>query len=69
MLGGFNDLTGLVEKIAAEEEARLIEIRRDIHAHPETAFEEVRTSATVARELAGPALSGRLPVGGRGRRC
>lgn len=51
MSGGFNDLAGLVEKIAADEGPRLIEIRRDIHAHPETAFEEVRTSATVAREL------------------
>jgi hippurate hydrolase len=29
----------------------LIAIRRDIHAHPETAFEEVRTAALVAREL------------------
>ena len=51
MRDGFNDLAGLVEKIAAEEGPRLIEIRRDIHAHPETAFEEVRTSAAISREL------------------
>ena len=25
--------------------------RRDIHAHPETAFEEVRTAALVAEQL------------------
>ena len=29
----------------------LTAIRRDIHAHPEIGFEEVRTSALVAREL------------------
>lgn len=66
MLGGFNDLTGLVEKIAAEEEPRLIEIRRDIHAHPETAFEEVRTSATVARELARLGIAHQTGIGRTG---
>ncbi len=30
---------------------RMTEIRRDIHAHPEIGFEEVRTSGLVAREL------------------
>ncbi|SFI87471.1 hippurate hydrolase [Bosea sp. OK403] len=34
-------------------EADLIAIRRDIHAHPEIAFEEVRTAALVARALRG----------------
>src|SRR5271169_494187 len=29
----------------------LVAIRRDIHKHPETRFEEVRTSALVARKL------------------
>jgi hippurate hydrolase len=33
------------------DEAHLIAIRRDIHAHPETAYEEVRTAALVAAEL------------------
>jgi metal-dependent amidase/aminoacylase/carboxypeptidase family protein len=31
----------------------LIEIRRDIHKHPETRFEEVRTAGLVARKLRG----------------
>ena len=38
------DLTGRIEH-------RLIEIRRDIHAHPELGFEEVRTAGIVTREL------------------
>src|SRR5690606_5138746 len=32
-------------------EAELTAIRRDIHAHPETRFEEVRTAALVAGKL------------------
>jgi amidohydrolase len=34
-------------------EAELIEIRRDIHAHPEIGFEETRTAALVAEKLRG----------------
>ncbi len=33
-------------------EAELTAIRRDIHRHPETAFEEVRTADIVAEKLA-----------------
>ena len=62
----FNDLAGMVERTAKIEEPRLIEIRRDIHAHPETAFEEVRTSATVARELARLGIAHRTNIGRTG---
>ncbi|MBA2566099.1 MAG: amidohydrolase [Gemmatimonadetes bacterium] len=37
--------------VAAEEE-RLVRTRRDLHAHPELGFEEVRTSAIVRERLA-----------------
>ena len=47
-----NDPQAAIHALTAEIEAGLIEIRRDIHAHPELAFEEVRTAGVVARELA-----------------
>ncbi len=40
----------LLEAIKAYE-AELIAIRRDIHRHPETAFEETRTARIVADKL------------------
>ncbi len=40
-------ITGAVD--AAEEE--LVELRRDVHAHPELAWEEYRTTALVAKRL------------------
>jgi amidohydrolase len=46
-----NDPTTAIRDLAAAIEAELIAIRRDIHAHPELAFEEVRTAGIVAREL------------------
>ncbi len=47
-----NDPQSTIAAITARIEAGLIEIRRDIHAHPELAFEEVRTAGVVAAELA-----------------
>ncbi|MCW3477314.1 M20 metallopeptidase family protein [Limobrevibacterium gyesilva] len=47
-----NDPQTAIRAITARIEPELIEIRRDIHAHPELAFEEVRTAGVVARELA-----------------
>ncbi len=46
-----NDSTAAIRDLAAAIEAELIAIRRDIHAHPELAFQEVRTAGVVAREL------------------
>lgn len=44
----------------------LAAIRRDIHAHPETGFEEVRTAALVAERLRGWGLDVTEGVGGTG---
>jgi amidohydrolase len=44
----------------------LIAIRRDIHAHPELAFEETRTAGIVAAELARLAIPHRTGVGRTG---
>jgi amidohydrolase len=46
-----NDPTTAIRDATQRIEQSLIEIRRDIHAHPELAFEEVRTAGVVAREL------------------
>ena len=42
-----SELSAAVDSIATE----LIEIRRDLHAHPELAWQEVRTTAIVAERL------------------
>jgi amidohydrolase len=45
---------------------RLVALRRDIHAHPELAFEETRTAGIVAAELARLAIPHRTQVGRTG---
>ena len=54
------------ETIAVEIEPALVAIRRDLHAHPELAHEEIRTSSVVARELARLGVAHRTQVGGTG---
>ncbi|WP_019994673.1 M20 metallopeptidase family protein [Aureimonas ureilytica] len=61
-----NHIGPRIEAIAGEIEPALIDIRRDLHAHPELAHEEVRTSGVVARELARIGVPHRTQIGGTG---
>ncbi|WP_427025013.1 M20 metallopeptidase family protein [Aureimonas ureilytica] len=61
-----NHIGPRIEAIAGEIEPALIDIRRDLHAHPELAHEEVRTSGVVARELARIGVPHRTKIGGTG---
>ncbi len=55
-----------MEPLTPEEERELIETRRDLHAHPETAFEEKRTARVVAERLESLGLSPRTGIAGTG---
>jgi amidohydrolase len=61
-----NDPTTAVRDAAQRIEPALIEIRRDIHAHPELGFEEVRTAGVVARELDRLGIAHRTGIGKTG---
>ncbi len=61
-----NDVGGAIDAAVRLEEARLIEVRRDIHAHPELAFQETRTAGVVAGELARLGVPFRSGVGRTG---
>ncbi len=61
-----NDPETLIREATAALEPRLVGIRRDIHAHPELAFEETRTAGIVAAELARLGIPHRTGVGGTG---
>jgi len=61
-----NDPESRIRAATAALEPRLVEIRRDIHAHPELAFEEVRTAGIVAAELARMGIPHRTGVGRTG---
>ena len=58
-----NDPETRIREAVAALEPRLIEIRRDLHAHPELAFEEVRTSGIVAAELERMGIAHRTGIG------
>jgi amidohydrolase len=61
-----NDPQTAIRDITSRIEAALIATRRDIHAHPELAFEEVRTAGIVAAELARLGISHQTGVGRTG---
>jgi amidohydrolase len=61
-----NDIGGAIDEAIRAAEAGLIAVRRDIHAHPELAFHEVRTAAVVATELARLGVPFRTGVGRTG---
>ena len=55
--------TGILTEAELQE---LVDVRRDLHQHPELAFEEVRTSAKVAERLRALGLKVRTGVGRTG---
>ncbi|HEY8288601.1 MAG TPA: M20 family metallopeptidase [Acetobacteraceae bacterium] len=61
-----NDPATAVRDIVTRIEPALIETRRDIHAHPELGFEEVRTAGIVAGELARLGIPHQTGVGRTG---
>src|SRR6185436_9497679 len=46
-----SDAPRAIASLAAAEAPRLIELRRDLHRHPELAGHEIRTSGLVAQHL------------------
>ena len=61
-----NDPRSAIAAHAAELQPQLVAIRRDLHAHPELAFTEVRTAGVVAAELARLGIPHRTGVGRTG---
>ena len=61
-----NDPARRIRDAAAALQPALVAIRRDIHAHPELAFEETRTAGIVAAELARLGIPHRTGVGRTG---
>jgi amidohydrolase len=61
-----NDPTRRIRDAAEAIAPHLVALRRDIHAHPELAFEETRTAGIVAAELARMAIPHRTGIGRTG---
>lgn len=57
---------GSVHEVASRLDRHLIELRRDIHRHPETAGHEQRTAGVVAQQLREAGLAVTTGVGGYG---
>lgn len=62
----FNDPAGPLRQAAASLAPQLVALRRDIHAHPELAFEETRTAGLVAAELSRLGIPHRTGIGRTG---
>ncbi len=65
-MGHINDIGSAIGRLAREAEPNLVEIRRDLHAHPELAFEEHRTASLIARELTRLGIDHQTGVGQTG---
>ncbi|MGG5812270.1 M20 metallopeptidase family protein [Falsiroseomonas sp. CW058] len=61
-----NDPGRIIRDAAERLAPALVAIRRDIHAHPELAFEETRTAGIVAAELARLGIAHRTGIGRTG---
>ena len=61
-----NDLSSFVQKLTNDIEPHLIELRRDIHAHPETGFDVERTAGVVTRELESLGIEHQTGIGRTG---
>jgi amidohydrolase len=61
-----NDPTTAIRDATQRIEAGLIEVRRDIHAHPELGFEEMRTAGVVSRELTRLGITHQTAIGRTG---
>jgi len=55
-----------IRREAQDLAADTVALRRDLHAHPEVAFEEVRTAAVIAEHLRALGLEPRTGLGGTG---
>ncbi len=65
-MGHINDIGSAITRLAREAEPALIDIRRDLHANPELAFEEHRTAGVIARELTRLGIAHQTGVGRTG---
>jgi len=61
-----NDPTTAIRDATQRIEPGLIEVRRDIHAHPELGFEELRTAGVVSRELTRLGITHQTAIGRTG---